>query len=525
MVCPSSTESESPVEVFTELAPPNRLRREGPDIWIGVPPERCAHKQKSERLLPRSLLEKMKRATAEDGEFHVRLECRRSSRLTPSIPSASPDLGDGGEGLTPIEEGLEPIEVFRPIVKGEGMMMASPSPCSGPSALSSGAAIRHCQTTTEDDGGREMALGPLRVSGAHPGGVDSERKEAELQVSLVVNSVVDGAQEVRLDGGEMSQVRAVSADEVLSSPCLSMLGSSAVNCPASEAAGVADVVGAGESQKPASSLVPPTVSYCDCVAEQRDAVVRDGGEQLLREELGVSKEGSEPLVDGGAGSGGLVKTAATVCSYLHCLPSVLDSLVGSCAVGCVREEVRVPQMSEEALRPQPTDGLWQPPSTSVGPVSERVEKEKGILGDACVAQEGRGGVQASRTYAHGVHADRRADLELSFIPPVDGGPSPRVGSVLRPTVTPEVGEVSRFAPLSELDEDASEDVCGAMGDSDREGHRLDSSCVDALLDAAEVTGDRRGSASGKKPGRGRGGRRGGGSTRGRGAPARGRGRS
>ncbi|GAB2303506.1 hypothetical protein Dimus_037494, partial [Dionaea muscipula] len=52
-------------------APPNRLRREGPDIRIGVPPERCAHKRKSERLLPRSLSEKTKRATAEDGEFHV----------------------------------------------------------------------------------------------------------------------------------------------------------------------------------------------------------------------------------------------------------------------------------------------------------------------------------------------------------------------------------------------------------------------------------------------------------------------
>ncbi|GAB2303231.1 hypothetical protein Dimus_037228, partial [Dionaea muscipula] len=168
-----------------------------------------------------------------------------------------------------------------------------------------------------------------------------------------------------------------------------MLGSSAVSCPASEVAGVAVVVGAGESQMPASFLVPPTVSYCVCVAEQRVAVVRDGGEQLLREELSVSVEGSEMVVEGGAGSGGMVKTAATVGSFLPCLPSVLDPLVGSCAVGCVREEVWVPQMAGEALRPQPTDGLWQPPSTSVGPVSERVEKEMGIRGDACAAQESR----------------------------------------------------------------------------------------------------------------------------------------
>ncbi|GAB2275920.1 hypothetical protein Dimus_010666 [Dionaea muscipula] len=202
-----------------------------------------------------------------------------------------------------------------------------------------------------------------------------------------------------------------------------MLGSSAVSCPASESAGVAVEVGTGESQMPASSVVSPTLSSCVCVAEQRAVMVRDGGEQLQLEELGVSGEGSEQVVEGGAGSGGMVKTAATVCSFLPCLPSLLDPVDGSCAVGCVREEVRVPQMAGEALRPQPTDGLWQPPSTSVEPVSERVEKEKGILGDAYVAQEGRGGVQACRTYVHVVHANRKADVELSFIPPVDGSNS------------------------------------------------------------------------------------------------------
>ncbi|GAB2296346.1 hypothetical protein Dimus_030469 [Dionaea muscipula] len=41
--------------------------------------------------------------------------------------------------------------------------------------------------------------------------------------------------------------------------------------------------------------------------------------------------------------------------------------------GCVKEEVR-------ALRPQPTDGLWQPLSSSTEPVSERVKKGKGVHG-------------------------------------------------------------------------------------------------------------------------------------------------
>ncbi|GAB2286238.1 hypothetical protein Dimus_020659 [Dionaea muscipula] len=82
---------------------------------------------------------------------------------------------------------------------------------------------------------------------------------------------------------------------------------------------------------------------------------------------------------------------------------------------------------------------------------------------------------------------------------------------------------SRFAPLTELDEDASEAERGALDDSDREGHRLSSSCVDTLLDVSEEMGIGRERASGgKMTGRGRGGRRGGGSTRGRGGRTRGR---
>ncbi|GAB2286366.1 hypothetical protein Dimus_020782, partial [Dionaea muscipula] len=417
----SSTESESPVEVFSELAPPSRLRCQGPDFWIGVSPERCARKRQSVRLLPRSLLEKMKRAKAEDGEFRVRLECRRSSRLTPSFPSDSPDLGDGvKKGLSPIEEGLDSIKKLRPSVEGDGLPVASPSPGSDSLARSSEPAIRLSQTSIEDGWDLEKAVGPLRVSDAIHGGDDLERMENEVQASLVLHSLVDGAQEVRLEGGEMVQDRAVSADEVQSSPFIAILGSSVVNCPVLEEAGAAGEGVAGESQMPASSLFPPSDSFSDCGDEQQAAVDREGDEQLLREEFGLALEGSVPVVDGGAGCGGLVEPAATVCSSLNCLPSVHDNLVGRFVVGCVREEVRVPQMVGEALRPQPTDGLWQPPSTSVGPVSERVEKEKGIPGDACDAQEGRGGVQACRTYAHVVHADRRAEVELSYIPPVDG---------------------------------------------------------------------------------------------------------
>ncbi|GAB2296330.1 hypothetical protein Dimus_030453, partial [Dionaea muscipula] len=84
-----------------------------------------------------------------------------------------------------------------------------------------------------------------------------------------------------------------------------------------------------------------------------------------------------------------------------------------CAVGgVVREEGRAPPGAKEAVRLQPADGLRQPlrlPEESL-PLS---------LGEAAV----HGDAQPSRTYAHVVHSDRRADVELSFIPPDDDGNS------------------------------------------------------------------------------------------------------
>ncbi|GAB2268508.1 hypothetical protein Dimus_003465 [Dionaea muscipula] len=66
-------------------------------------------------LLPQSLLEKMKRATAEDSEFGVKLEYRRSSRLSPSLPSNFSNLGFVRDnGLPPIAEVVSSIEEIRP---------------------------------------------------------------------------------------------------------------------------------------------------------------------------------------------------------------------------------------------------------------------------------------------------------------------------------------------------------------------------------------------------------------------------
>ncbi|GAB2301737.1 hypothetical protein Dimus_035762, partial [Dionaea muscipula] len=111
-----------------ELAPPIRLRRVGPEDLTVVLPVRCARKQRVDRLLPCSLLEKMKRATVDDGEFRVRVECRHSSRRLPSLLSTIPDLGDDLKvGLTPIAEVEDSFMELRPPVVVSVRAPVSPS--------------------------------------------------------------------------------------------------------------------------------------------------------------------------------------------------------------------------------------------------------------------------------------------------------------------------------------------------------------------------------------------------------------
>ncbi|GAB2299468.1 hypothetical protein Dimus_033536 [Dionaea muscipula] len=122
----------------------------------------------------------------------------------------------------------------------------------------------------------------------------------------------------------------------------------------------------------------------------------------------------------GDGSAAMPPPSVTVCSKFRFLS------VSSCdngGDGLVRGEVRVLPAAREALRPQPTDGLWQPPFSAMEPVSEREKLEKVVHGGVSVVQVVPRGVQASRSYAHVVHEVRRADVELTFIPSVDGGNS------------------------------------------------------------------------------------------------------
>ncbi|GAB2302766.1 hypothetical protein Dimus_036760, partial [Dionaea muscipula] len=112
----------------------------------------------------------------------------------------------------------------------------------------------------------------------------------------------------------------------------------------------------------------------------------------------------------GIGRFGSVRLGAVVNSCVPLLPLSCDS-VGLCDGGLVSEEARVSPVAREALRLQPTDGLRQPPSSPVVPVSGA---EGGV---------GKDGTYGCRSFAHVVQADRRADVELSYLPPPDGGNS------------------------------------------------------------------------------------------------------
>ncbi|GAB2299488.1 hypothetical protein Dimus_033555 [Dionaea muscipula] len=199
------------------------------------------------------------------------------------------------------------------------------------------------------------------------------------------------------------------------------LGSKAMVCPASVNAGNDAAVVDGEPQSTIPSLVSlpiPSQSQFSpaliCTDEQRDGGVGgDGGELGVENgvgeaalvkptelvcsslssvyvpaaELVLGDGGADGLqkVEGGIGGDALLLPTASICSILPCMPSeqvcsLLPAVDTTFDGGFVRGEVRVSSTARRALRTQPTDGLCQPPSSPVEPVSERVEKEKGILG-------------------------------------------------------------------------------------------------------------------------------------------------
>ncbi|GAB2281385.1 hypothetical protein Dimus_015981 [Dionaea muscipula] len=175
-----------------------------------------------------------------------------------------------------------------------------------------------------------------------------------------------------------------------------------------------------------SSVSSPFVG-CHSVSDglQQLVIVEDGGQgsaELLKDSsIEMPGEGVSPSVDADdVQCRGIHKCAQVnvgsaddeqqvVVGYLQLRDFMVSqssfSLCDVVADGVGSEEVR-PVIREE-VRPQPADGLGQPPRSTVEPVVERAV--------------GIDQAPEHRSFATVVNPDRWADVELAFDPPHDGG--------------------------------------------------------------------------------------------------------
>ncbi|GAB2290413.1 hypothetical protein Dimus_024691 [Dionaea muscipula] len=256
-----------------------------------------------------------------------------------------PDLPTFSAGVAPFVE-VAPIDGvdsdLEASSEGLSLTMVDPMPC---------ALLLSCEET----------LGSTKGTDALSGGVRSEMMADDFSVTLAVASGSDGAQEGRVVDDEEPRVCATGTGG-LSSLRYSVSASSSMNFSgpldsATEVRGCADGFSVLGSKEVSCSVTKATgVDEAACF----------GGNGADRETV--------------------VQANPTVCTLLPILPimpSLIVSDVNDANIiddGVVREEVRVSPTAREALRPQPTDGLWQPPSSPVEPVAKRVEKQKGTHG-------------------------------------------------------------------------------------------------------------------------------------------------
>ncbi|GAB2283901.1 hypothetical protein Dimus_018385, partial [Dionaea muscipula] len=146
-----------------------------------------------------------------------------------------------------------------------------------------------------------------------------------------------------------------------------------------DAIGCSDLVPGGGSGLNGDELSCLSERRRRCCSGYRrmDGWVGDGVWQPAVVDYGVGGADSEQEVEVGAGRAALVMPTESVCSSF---PSLYASAADVIADGFVRVEVRASSTTKEALRPQPTDGLWQPPSSPMVLVSEREEMEKVVCG-------------------------------------------------------------------------------------------------------------------------------------------------
>ncbi|GAB2296299.1 hypothetical protein Dimus_030423 [Dionaea muscipula] len=342
-----------------ELAPSTRLRREGSEAWLGVLPERCALKRKTSRLIPRRLLEKMVRGTAEDGDYRVRVECRRSCRLSPSLPSIPQALtGVLEDGLSPIAEGVESIRVIRSSV----------------------------EASVEDP--VKQAVGV--VDGDL---IDGRQGEKGLGSAVVADSTYEsGVSQAMVEGCCQREGIADSPSKVDDS--MAMLEGSC------QRFGDADVTVHGEHGLPCPAAVevsPPSMVVGGVVPPSSVTLCHSHADQAGSPSLFPYRAAAALSVDGGVvpalSLAGEVRPvsphaarsfpAAVMSSGCMEADFVFDSDGG----GMVREEGRAPPVAKEAVGPQPADGLRQLPRSSVEPlpVSEAVTAAGGESGRSAPA--------------------------------------------------------------------------------------------------------------------------------------------
>ncbi|GAB2270706.1 hypothetical protein Dimus_005577 [Dionaea muscipula] len=277
------------------------------------------------------------------------------------------DLSDLEDGKLISSHVLE----LSPIMEVDGLPEVSISPGSGSPVLSPTSAVLFCQASVE------------------AGGVDLFRDGANTGVASAVSiAEVDGAND-----GDALDV----AGEVVgfgAAPGFSSAADGEFRCP--------------------------TVTLGDDLCNEFDSVnisnpsstvaaINVGGVQVTEAVSHLSLFSDVDAVVGGETLSGEEQTPEFSNSRVDSLMPRLSDVVGLCGGGMVSEEGLVLPVARGALRPQPADGLRQPVSSPVEPVSV---VEGGVGQDGC---------SGGRSYAHVVQVDRRADVKLSYLPPFGGG--------------------------------------------------------------------------------------------------------
>ncbi|GAB2281816.1 hypothetical protein Dimus_016381 [Dionaea muscipula] len=322
----------------------------------------------------------MKRTTAEDGDFRVQVACRRSSRLTPSIPSTCPELvavevesssidvagqssedeGDGGvlpvmmataaaeegHGLRGEEEStmvMSFVPDLSPISEDDRLGGRSSSVFSGSTTPSPDAAVRLCLTAASV-GGRDS------VSSLFPSSLDASARGREQCPGL--GSAMDAvADALRVD---------VRDEFHGSAECVRFPG-------VVDGALFADDRAESSGREDGRLAVDLSETLALTNGVGSDALVGDGLVRLSSSCVHLQVDSAVP------GSGGI--------SVLHGRVGqpIAPSVEACCALtvdgrdaifiggGLVSEEEAVSPEAGAALRPQPTDGLRQPPLSPVEP--------------------------------------------------------------------------------------------------------------------------------------------------------------